>query len=380
MRKIGIVSEYFYPHLGGITEHVYFFSKELIRRGIEVVLITGFEGEELGMELPSGLRMIRMGRSVTVFSNHSYGKATIGWNLGRKVQKVLEEEKFDLLHIHSPNMMTLPILFQKYTNTVTIGTFHTYFDFLLFYHLFKKGLQKFLDKLDGRIAVAPSCVEAMNRYFHADYTIIPNGVETSWLSHPSGKIEKYADGSSNILFLGRLDPRNGLDILLQAFPEVERRLPQSRLLIVGDGPMRSFYEKKAGALLGKKIFFEGQIHGNRPEYFATSDVFCYPASKASFGITLLEAMAAGTPVVATDNRGFRDVIKDGVNGILVPQDRPWELSQALVMILQQKELARKIGQEGQRQAEHYSWSRITDRVLDFYNEVYLRKRGELFAG
>ncbi|MBI1908803.1 MAG: glycosyltransferase family 4 protein [Deltaproteobacteria bacterium] len=379
IKKIGIVTEYFYPHLGGITEHVYYFSKELARRGFEVVLLTGFKGEELEVELPPSVRIIRLGKSISIFSNNSYGRVTIGTNLGRKIKKVLADEQFDLLHIHSPIMMTLPLLFQKYTNTVTIGTFHTYFDTLFPYKIWRKTSQRYLDKLDGRIAVSQSCIDAMNRYFRGDYTIIPNGVETSWFSTPSGRIQKYDDGSQNILFLGRLDPRNGLNILLDAFPHIERKLPNARLIVVGDGPMRHFFEKRAGTLINRKIFFEGQINGNRPDYFATSHVFCYPATKASFGITLLEAMAAGTPVVAADNPGFKGLIRHGVNGFLVPKDNPPILAEALVKILDEKGLAQKLVEGGRAEAERHSWAKVTDRVIEFYNQIYLQKKGVPFG-
>lgn len=377
MRKIGIVTEYFYPHLGGITEHVYHFSREMIARGYEVVVLTGYEGETTDVDLPPSLRIIRLGRSVSLFSNHSFGKVTLGPRLGEKIRQVLDEEKFDLLHIHSPLMMTLPILFQKYTNTVTVGTFHTYFDSIFFYRLLRKGLQRYLDKLDGRIAVAPSCVEAMDRYFQADYTIIPNGVATTWFANPP-KIKKFEEGA-NILFLGRLDPRNGLDHLLDAFPHVARRMPEAKLIVVGDGPMRHFYEEKAAPFVGRKIFFEGQINGHRPEYLAASRVFCYPATKASFGITILEAMAAGVPVVATDNRGFRDIVRDGENGLLIPPDRPTALAGALVSLLQNRSLAGKLAVEGRKTAELCSWPRVTDRILDFYNRVWFGKKGMPFV-
>jgi len=380
IRKIGIVSEYFYPHLGGITEHVYYSAKELVRRGFEVVILTGFVGEKDHVEIPKGLRIVRLGKSVPIFSNDSYAKVTIGWNLGGKIKKVLEEEKFDLLHIHSPAIMVLPCLFGKYTNTVTVGTLHTYFDHVLLFRLFKKQLQAFLDKLDGLISVSPSCIEAINRYFRpAPYTIIPNGVDSAWFSKPSGKISKYDDGIPNVLFLGRLDPRNGLDFLIESFPFVLKKRPEARLIIIGDGKMKHLYERMSGALLGKSIFFEGAINAQRPDYFATSDVFCYPANKASFGITLLEAMAAGVPVIAADNRGFRDLIRDGETGLLVSQEKPENLAHAILRVLEDKSLAKKLKENGLKMADDYSWSHVMDRVLKFYDDVYLRVRGVPFA-
>lgn len=378
VRKIGIVSEYYYPHLGGVTEHVHYFSRELLRRGYEVVLLTGDQGVDPEHPVPPSLRIVRFGKAYPVYSNGSFAKVTLGWGLGRQIRRVLEHERFDLIHIQSPLTPVLPLLFQKYTNTVTVGTFHTYFDSVRCFRVFGRALQGYMERLDGLIAVAPSCVEAMGRYFEADYTIIPNGVDTDWFGRPSGKIEKYNDGISNILFLGRLDPRNGLDILLKAFPRVLDRWPHTRLLIVGDGPLRLFYENLAGPLLNRSIFFEGQINQARPRYFATSHVFCYPAAKASFGITLLEAMAAGTPVVATDNRGFRDIIRHGINGLLVAEDHPAALADTLVKILRDKQLAVKLAEEGRREAGRYSWSHVTDQILGYYEDVYQKKRGMPF--
>lgn len=382
MRKIGIVSEYFYPHLGGITEHVYYFSKEMLKRGYEVVLLTGDSGEASDVKLPRGLRIIRFGKSIPIYSNHSFAKLTLGWGLGNKIKKVLAEEKFDLLHIHSPVMPILPMLFQKHSNTVTVGTFHTYFDAAdshFFYKTFQKLVQSFLDDLDGKIAVGPSCIEAMNEYFDAEYTIIPNGVDVDWFAKPTGTIAEHHGHDANILFLGRLDPRNGLDDLLQAFPDVVKEIPQARLIVAGDGPLRPFYEDKAGSLLKDKIFFAGQVNGNRPDYFASSQVFCYPANKASFGITLLEAMASGKPIVAADNPGFRGVLENGLNGLLYPPENPKALAQSLTKILGDPAFAKGLIEQGKKSVEQYSWSRVTDRVLEFYDEVYMKKKGERFT-
>ena len=378
-RKIGIVSEYYYPHLGGITEHVYYLSRELLRRGFEVVLLTGNQGEIEGKALLPSLRIIRFGKTVPVLSNESFAKVTLGWRLGAQIKKVIEDEKFDLIHIHSPLTPVLPLLFEKYSNTVTVGTIHTYFDSAFLYGVFRKVMQNFLIKFDGLIAVSASCITAMDRYFKMNYQIIPNGVDTQWFRDPTHKIKKYDDGVFNIFFLGRLDPRNGLDTLLDAMPFVLQKHPKSRLIIAGDGPLREFYEKKAGPRLNQSIFFEGQINSERPMYFSTSHVFCYPATKASFGITLLESMAAGTPVVATDNRGFRDIIDHGRNGLLTPPEDPEKLAETLIRIQNDTSLAKHLSVTGRIAAERYNWAHVTDQILEFYNKVYLKKKGQSFA-
>lgn len=378
-KKIGIVSEYFYPHLGGITEHVYYYSKELLKRGFEVVILTGYEGESATYDPLPGLRIIHMGKSFPFFSNGSFAKVTLDWNIGKKVRRVLAEEKFDLLHIQSPLTPVLPLAFQQLSQTLTIGTMHTYFEKMIFYKIFQKQVQAHLDRLDGVIAVSPSCIEAMSQYFTGNYTVIPNGVDRDWFANSKGKIKKYDDGSPNVLFLGRLDPRNGLETLIDSFPHVLKEVPEARLLVLGDGPLRPVYEERAAGLLNQKIFFEGQINEDRPDYFATSRVFCYPATKASFGITLLEAMAAGVPVVATDNKGFKDMIQHGENGLLVKQEDPVDLAQGIVRVLKDKELEKRLIEKGSEMADQFSWSHVTDRILDFYNQTSLKKLGVPFV-
>src|SRR4030095_13490708 len=239
MRKIGIAAEYFYPHLGGISDHIYFSALELLKRGHEVTILTGHEGEEDGLKLPDGLRVLRLAKSVPIYTTRSIGKVSLGWNVGKKIRETLEKEKFDLLHIHSPIDPVIPILSLKYSNTVTVGTLHSYFGSVIYFKILKKIVKNYLNKLDGLIAVSDACIEAMNRYFTVDCRIIPNGVNVDFFSRPKRKIEKFDDGDLNIFFLARLDPRNGLDLLLEAFPLVLKEVPRARLVIAGDGPLRS---------------------------------------------------------------------------------------------------------------------------------------------
>ncbi|MBL7685380.1 MAG: glycosyltransferase family 4 protein, partial [Deltaproteobacteria bacterium] len=245
MNKIGIVTEFFYPHLGGITEHVYFFSKELVRRGYEVVIITGYAGEDPNVEIPKGVRLVHMGKSFPIYSNSSIGKVTLSLSFKRKIKKILQEENFDLLHLHSPIDPVLPLLFLKYSDIPTVGTFHTYFKEIVYFKFFSKIVRRYLDKLDARIAVGPSVIEAWGRYFNdLNFEVIPNGVDVDFFAKPSQKISKLEKSKHNILFLGRLDPRNGLDLLIDALPLILEKVPDAQIIVVGDGPLREHYEQK----------------------------------------------------------------------------------------------------------------------------------------
>src|SRR5437899_9109773 len=124
-----------------------------------------------------------------------------------------------------------------------------------------------------------------------------------------------------LLFLGRIVPRNGLGTLLDAMPRILARFPGAVLTVVGDGPWRRYYERRAREL-GASVRFVGQVFGDRPAYYASADLYLCPTTIASFGVTLLEAMACGTPMIVSDNLGFRWVIDGGEEAVIIPKDDP----------------------------------------------------------
>jgi len=130
--------------------------------------------------------------------------------------------------------------------------------------------------------------------------VILNGVDTK-LYHPEGpRLPEFLDGNFNILYVGRFDPRKGLEMLLKAFARLARRRKDLRLIIVGFGPLEGRYRRLVPLDLRSRVIFAGRVDEERPLYYRTAHVLCFPAKKGSFGITLLEAMACGTPVITTD--------------------------------------------------------------------------------
>ena len=198
----------------------------------------------------------------------------------------------------------------------------------------QRFFQKRLDMLSTAIAVSHSTTVALNRYFDADWQIIPNGIDTD-VFHPSAPPPPGIDKDvPTILFLGRFDPRNGLTTLIDSFRRVKGRGNRGReaqLVVVGDGPLREHYYKQANG--DKDITFVGAVLEGRPSYYAHSSVYACPTTKASFGITLLESMACETPVVCSDILGFRDVVVDGREALMVPCGDRDALADALVRVL-----------------------------------------------
>jgi phosphatidylinositol alpha-mannosyltransferase len=209
-------------------------------------------------------------------------------------------------------------------------------------------------------------IEAHARYFDADWRIIPNGVDTDFFRTDASTAPPT--GEPELLFLGRLDPRNGLDTVLAAMPSVLARLPGARLTVAGDGPLRPLYERLARPL-GERVTFVGRVNGDRPEHYARADMYLCPTTKASFGITLLEAMACGTPLVVSDITGFRELVADGSEAALVPPSDPAAWADAVVRLSEDRTRLAAMGAAGRRKAETYAWPLVAGRVMDVYRQV-----------
>jgi phosphatidylinositol alpha-mannosyltransferase len=363
--RIALVTEYYYPHLGGVCEHVHFFAREARRRGHHVDVITShIPGAE------AQPHVIHIGRSQPVYCNGSQARVTIGWNVRKEMRRVLRQGRYDVVHVHSPLTPVLPILAIEEADCPVVGTFHTYFDRSVGYTLGRRFFQKRLDMLSAAVAVSHSTTVALNRYFDADWQIIPNGIDTD-VFHPSAPpppgIERDVP---TILFLGRFDPRNGLTTLIDSFRKVKgrgNRGREARLVVVGDGPLREHYYKQANG--DKDIVFVGAVLEGRPSYYAHSSVYACPTTKASFGITLLESMACETPIVCSDILGFRDVVVDGREALMHPCGDREALADQLVRVLDDQGLAIQLGTTGRQNSLEYSWARVTSRVLDVYQNV-----------
>jgi len=363
--RIAHVTEYYYPHLGGVCEHVHFFAREARRRGHHVDVITSrIPGAE---EQPN---VIRLGHSQPVYANGSQARITWGWNLRRDLRRAFRDGRYDIVHVHSPLTPVLPVLAIEEADCPVVGTFHTYFDKSVGYTLGRRFFQRRLEMLSAAIAVSHSTTVALNRYFEADWQIIPNGIDTDVFNPSVPPPSGLAPDVPTILFLGRFDPRNGLTTLIESFRKLKgrgRRGRQARLVVVGDGPLREHYYKQAQG--DPDIIFVGSVLEGRPSYYAHSSVYACPTTKASFGITLLESMACETPIVCSDILGFRDVVADGREALMVPCGDRDQLADALVRVLDDEGLAIELGTTGRQNSLEYSWARVTSRVLDVYQDV-----------
>ena len=363
--RIGIVTEYFYPTVGGVQEHVFHFAREARRRGHTVTVMTSrvHDLPPLPAHLEAGV--IHLGRSMRLESNGSVGRVTVGLGLAARLKELLVPERFDVIHVHAPLTPVLPMLAVRHTALPVVGTFHTNFTRSRLMATFHRACQTTVDRLDARMAVSDACVRALQPYVRGRFNVIPNGVDCSLFT--SGRRQPWALGGQVVLFIGRLESRCGLDRILRAWPRLQREA-SARLIVVGDGPERARYETMADSLEVPARFF-GAVRDRRPDFFASADVLVCPTTIASFGITLLEGMAAGVPIIASDIDGFREILTHGREGLLVDTARPDLLAQALAELLEDAPRRRRLGDEGRRTAARFDWPLVAERILDVYRSV-----------
>lgn len=376
--KVALVSEYYYPLLGGITEHVHNLAVALSKRGHDVTVITHNLKRRRNHHYPdepATFPVVRFGRGVPIYANGSFAHITVGKSLGSNLRKFFSRERFDVIHIHSPLTPILPVVALRNSNApVTVGTFHTYFDRSRSYAWLQKKAARHMEMIDGKIVVSEACVEALSRYFDAEYHVIPNGVDPDYFTPEAPVIPEFDDGKLNILFVGRFDPRNGLHTMIDAFKIVKSKFDNCRLIVVGDGPLKPYYRSLVSKKVAQDIHFVGLVNGGRPNYYATADIYCSPCTKASFGVVLLEAMSSAKPIVASDINGYRLVMQDNKQGILVPETEPAAFAEALLKLLKNPELRQRMGQAGRETVlTKYSWDLVAGQVEDLYMKLLGRK-------
>ena len=364
--KIGIVSPYGYPHPGGVNEHVRHTYDSMRAMGHDVWIITS----KYGRERESEGHVIRLGTGWAAPANGSVGRVTLGLRFKRQARELLDAHRFDILHFHEPLVPFLSPTILDASETVNVATFHAFGGFSPSYWIGRRFAGRLADKLHGRIAVSGAARHFISRYFPGEYRIIPNGVDLERYADAE-PFEELRDGTLNILFVGRFEERKGLIHLLKAYHRLRKRKVDARLLVVGAGPKEREYRRFVGLRGIRDVEWLGRVSDeDKVRYFASADVYCAPnTGQESFGIVLLEAMAAGVPIVASDIHGFKNVMQRNVQGILVEPRNHRALAAALYALARDPDLRHEMGDAGRLRAPDYTWDRVTERIVDFYYET-----------
>lgn len=364
--KIAQVTPYFYPHVGGVESYVLSLSKALMKKGHDVTVYTTLIPNTKENEKTEGISVKRTKPLFTL--------------LKTPVTPLMKISNCDVLHAHSP------------------PPFHSYFaarickknkiPFVLTYHCdpelpsffgrivtstYMRTFGRYTLKNADRIIVSTKTYAATSRaMWNYEPAVIPSAVNIKEFNpgvDGDGVRKKYNLNGNVVLFVGRLTEHKGLEYLLSSAKNVD-----AKYLIVGPGEMKNKLMDDVKRLgLSDKVIFSGKISGNDlPKYYAASDVFVLPsvARLEAFGLVIAEAMASGKPVVVSDIPGVREVITDGVEGLLVPPMDEKTLSEKINILLSSPGMRKKMGESGRKKAEEkFSWDRVIGKIEKVYEEA-----------
>jgi len=374
--KIGLISFHSFYKPGGVKRHILGLYGEFKKRKIETKIIV----PRRSFRENYGKDVILLGTSFPINFGGTQSDFDINFN-PLSIERTLKKEKFDILHLHNFGFPSvLQILASPFTShTLNILTFHSNIEGSKFLKRFP-GLLYLLNKIcqwkiDGIIGVAPLNLKYFKN-FKGPKRIIPNGIDLEEFNPKIPKLKKFSVGKINILFIGRIEERKGLIYLLKAFKILTKKFSPPpnfggglRLIIVGEGELKKDCENYVKENNLKEVYFEGKKTGKElVSYYTSCDIFCSPAIFGeSFGIVLLEAMACGKPVVAFANDGYREFLKDKKGERFLAKPRNFrELAQKLEILIKNPKLRKEMGEWGIEEAKKYSWPKIADRILDFY--------------
>jgi phosphatidylinositol alpha-mannosyltransferase len=364
--RIGMVCPYSLDVPGGVQNHIKDLAEALIGLGHHVSVLAPSEQEP--ETLPP--YVVPAGRAVPVPTNGSVARLTFGPLSNARTRRWLREGEFDVLHIHEPGAPSLSLLALWASDGPVVATYHRSSDHSRTMAAGLAILRPSMEKIRARIAVSEYARVTLVNHFGGEPVIIPNGVYVDRFRQASPRPEWAGDGGT-VLFIGRLEePRKGLAVLLEAFPALARARPGVRLLVVGAGDVDDV-RARVPRELREQVTFLGAVDDDaKAQALRTADVYVAPNTGGeSFGIILVEAMAAGAAVVASDLPAFARVLEDGRCGLLFPNGDSDALADRVTRLLADPEARERVRAAADTAVRRYDWSTVARRVLQVYETV-----------
>jgi phosphatidyl-myo-inositol alpha-mannosyltransferase len=364
--KVAMVSPYAWDRPGGVQSHIRSLSRELGNRGHRIEVFAPFSSRlegKMHREQSGEPGVTRVGRAVGVRANGSVAPIAFGPGAAVGIRRAIASFDPSVIHLHEPLIPSLSLLALLSATVPAVGTFHAAAPSSSLYRIFKPVLDPAARRLILRTAVSEAAARLVSRYFPGDLVMTPNGVD----------LARFADAEPmdlgpgpNVLFLGRLEPRKGAEVLVEAM----RRLTDTgaSLIIAGEGALGDTL-RAAAARARISAHFMGLVsEEEKVRLFRSCDIYCAPNLRGeSFGIVLVEAMASGRPVVCSDLEEFRAVANDAA--AYAPAGDPEALAAALRRVLMDPQLARTMGDKGLARAVVYDWRRLAPEVETIYERA-----------
>jgi phosphatidylinositol alpha-mannosyltransferase len=362
--RIGMVCPYSFDVPGGVQSHVLQLAEVMHARGHDVSVLAPSSPH---VQLPN--YVVSGGKAIPIPYNGSVARLRFGPATHRMVKRWLAEGEFDVLHLHEPNAPSLSMLALNIAEGPIVATFHTSTTKSLTLSVFEPFLRPMHEKIVGRISVSDLARRWQMEALGSDSVEIPNGVDVdAFASAP--RLDGYPRPAKSVLFLGRFDEsRKGMAVLLAALPTLVEHFPDIEILIVGRGDEDELREE-AGKL-ASHLRFLGQVDdAEKASAMRSADVYCAPhIGGESFGIVLVEAMAAGTAVVASDLYAFRRVLAEGAAGLLVPVDDAKALAAGLIEMLENDATRERYIEAATAAVRRYDWSVVEREIMRVYETV-----------
>jgi len=368
--KVGIVVPYSWSFWGGVVEHAAEQASALEELGIETTLIIGHDPPgrfsrllhpRLGRDEPLPANAVPVGRSVIAPANSSLANIVLSPSAVLRIRRAFERGRFDLLHVHEPLTPVIGVASLAHARAPVVATFHAAGESR--WRSVALPVWGFLlERIDLRIAVSEAAARTAESYSPASYQIVPNGVTLA-------ERPKLCDRRNRVVFVGRHEPRKGLEVLLRAWPGIHAAFG-TRLRIVGADPLAVRYLIGRRRLSDEGVDVLGILPGEQLEdELANAKLLVAPSlGGESFGMVLLRAFAAGTPVVASDIDGYRQVV-DRDAGLLVDPADPHALAQGISTLLNDEPRRRAFADRARQLAGAYAWPVLARRLEDLYEEV-----------
>jgi phosphatidylinositol alpha-mannosyltransferase len=361
--RILLACPYDWGEPGGVQVHVRELGTHLRGRGHEVLVLAPGRA-------PAAEPWVRIvGRPVRVPYAGTVAPIAFSPSAWSRIRGRLRAFGPDVVHVHEPLTPSVSMLVTLASVAPVVATFHAYLDRSRLMEAAGPALRRVHRRIRVSVAVSEAAASFLRRVVPGPVEIVPNGVEVRRFADPGPRAQGLPQGRL-ALWVNRLDPQKGFGVMVEAFERLAERHADVSLVIAGDGRDRGALARLPEGIRGRTVLLGTVPHDELPRYHAAADVFVSAATgQESFGIVLIEAMAAGVPVVATDIPGYRDVVRDGVDGLLVPPGDPDALAGALDRVLSEPDLARALARAGRARAETFSWDAVVPRLEAVYRRA-----------
>jgi phosphatidyl-myo-inositol alpha-mannosyltransferase len=360
--RIALACPYAWDVPGGVQVHVRGLADGLAARGHETLILAPASGRVAEGDVTVVGRPVRIpygGKVAPICPSRS------SW---RRVRDVLDVFEPDVVHAHEPFTPSTSMFATLASPVPVVATFHAFHARSRLLAVAAPLLRTVARRVAAPVAVSEAAAAFVAPVVPSGVAIVPNGVEVERFANarpapdlPQGRI---------VLWVGRLDPQKGFAVAVRAFADIARRVPDAHLVVAGDGRDRTAVRDLMPEIRARVHMLGPVPNGHLPGYHAAAEVALAPATgHESFGIVLVESLAAGVPVVATDIDGYREVITDGVDGLLVPPGSARAVADAAVRILEDPALAQRLVRAGRARAATYAWSTVVPAVEAIYRRV-----------